>query len=361
VRSPTDTQAASAVTVQTLSAADTPVLIDEKTDVESAAITPGALGGTLTYIAAATTAGVVSTHTLKFKTAGRVEQGGRITLAFPDGENWDMPAAPTIAFVGSSVTADAGGTAWDYASRTLTVVTASADIAAETQVELTVDSARSAAGSQAASEVTVQTLSALSVLIDEKTGVESPAITVGALASTLTYELDTATPGVPSTHTLSFTTSGRVNSGGKITLQFPEDEGWDMASAPTVAFSPAIGSVTVAGSPDAPAWASGTRTLTVTTGGAAIPSAQEVIMTVAGVRSPTDTQAASAVTVQTLSADSRVIDEKTDVESAAITPGALGGTLTYVPSTATPGVVSTHTLKFSTAGQVPLGGQITLQ
>ncbi len=54
-----------------------------------------------------------------------------------------------------------------------------------------------------------------------------------------------------------------------------------MSDSPTVAFSPAIGSVGVAS-----AWASGTRTLTVTTGGAAIPEAQAVIMTVAGVLSP---------------------------------------------------------------------------
>jgi hypothetical protein len=94
---------------------------------------------------------------------------------------------------------------------------------------------------------------------------------------------------------------------------------------------------------------SGMRTLTVTTGGAAIPEAQAVIMTVAPVLSPTDTstQAASAVTVKTLSAAEPpvLIDEKTGVESAAITTGALGGTLTYVPDTATPGVTSTHTLK----------------
>ena len=96
-------------------------------------------------------------------------------------------------------------------------------------------------------------------------------------------------------HTLQFKTVGQVPSGGKITLQFPASEGWSMGSTPTVAFSTVSSSVTVAGT----AWASGTRTLTVTTGGATITSAQQVVLTVADVRSPADTQSASTVTVQT--------------------------------------------------------------
>ncbi len=140
-------------------------------------------------------------------------------------------------------------------------------------VNMTVAGVRGTTDTRAASAVTVQTLSAADppVLIDEKTDVESAAITPGALGGTLTYVPSTATPGVVSTHTLKFSTAGQVPSGGQITLQFPASEGWSMSEPPTVAFSPAIGSVTVASG----AWAAGTRTLTVTTGGAATPEPRD--------------------------------------------------------------------------------------
>ena len=77
--------------------------------------------------------------------------------------------------------------------------------------------------------------------------------------------------------------------GGKITMQYPEGEDWEMDTTPTVEFSPAIASVGVA----ANAWDSNTRMLTVTTNGGAIESAHQVTMTVAGVRTPSDTQDAS--------------------------------------------------------------------
>ena len=48
------------MTVKSLSAAEPPVLIDEKTGVESAAITTGALGGTLTYVPDTATPGATT-------------------------------------------------------------------------------------------------------------------------------------------------------------------------------------------------------------------------------------------------------------------------------------------------------------
>ena len=149
----------------------------------------------MTYIPSITTPGVVSDHTLMFRTTGRVPSGGHVTVEFKGTEHWDMPTKPNVVFVGAE--SFAVNTSM-YEDNLLTITTAAAVIPSQTQVELIVADARSAADTQQASTVTVRTRSQAGLI--DRSDVDTPGVGVGELVGTLTYMPDVATPGVQSKH-----------------------------------------------------------------------------------------------------------------------------------------------------------------
>jgi hypothetical protein len=320
------------------------------------AIGVGTLGATLTYVPTTATPGVESTHTLQFKTAGRVQAGGQITIQFRYGQGWDMPDSPTVAFVAVSPSVTVAGGVWVAEMRTLTVTTDGASIASAQQVAMTIAGAWSPADAQPASMVTVRTLSTDSKAIDESRSVPIAAIIAGTVTavSQPSYSPAVVTPGVVSTHTLQFVTSGRIAPGGSITVQLPPNEGWDMPASPTVVFARPS---TLTGPSFVASWNRAQRTLRITlvtnpTFAATIAPSQLVELTIGDARTPPSEQRSrSQITVETLTGTGFVIDVSAAdfVAAQVLWPApALGG-------------VSTTPLRYvESAGAVPVSPDITV-
>merc|ERR1719181_2648610 len=195
-----------------------------------------------------------------------------------------MGATPTIATSApASWTATA---AWTANTRTLIVTTADAIIAQDTAVQFTIADVKSPSSIRGAATAATTTQDSKDKTIDGATDIATDAIAAGTLVGTLTFVTATKTPGVRSLATISFTTAGEILQGGKIDVEMPDlssnvQAGWRWFTATPVISFTAPGTVTGTST-----WASGTRKLQVTTGGADIAMATVVTFTVAAAMTP---------------------------------------------------------------------------
>jgi len=366
VRTPSSVvAAATGTTVQTT---DGVGLCDELTTVATDQVVSGDLGSaTKTFVSSTKTPGFLSAHTLNIKTAGHVEAGGFIVLRFPDltagtqtGWNFETPLVSFTAPTGPAGTAA-------FVGRVLTITTATATMAQSTQHAIKITNVRTPSSIVAAGVVSdgagtpagVSTQDAAAKSIDESVLVATDQIVKGTIAAG-TFASATDTAGYSSTATMTFTTIGQVQAGGKIVLTVPNlnagtgvQKGWNFET-PVISFTSG-GTGAGAASP-----VFATRALTLTTSGL-LNQAQAHVFTITNVRTPSS-ETAATTSLQMLLQDSK----DKDIDSAAnhatdlIGKGQLGGTQTFQTATDTPGVEQLATVVFTTVGQIEIGGKIEI-
>merc|ERR1719163_2774780 len=239
----------------------------------------------------------------------------------------------------------------------------------------------------AAGTVTITTQDSQSRNIDTAATMTTDLIDPGALTAKTpaAFETATDTPGFYSVATVTFTTAGRVEIGGKVELVLPDkatggdaqQSTWevtdgtgvattgtnaaDTANAPAIAFT----------SPTTNAGASVTyvandRKLTFTVQTAKLKQEEEVSFTITNVRTPSSLTASQNVKGRTLDDKDKDIDGDTagsNLATEAITVGALeagAATLSFGTATDTPGFESVATVKFKTAGRVEANGLVKI-
>merc|ERR1711871_780885 len=205
-------------------------------------------------------------------------------------------------------------------------------------------------------------------IIDGPTDCDTETISAGSLdtSSTLRFDSGTDTPGVAADATVTFTTKGQIETGGKIQIVLPDETagangasaGWRIAAAPMITTAQAWSGTAT--------WDQTNRVLVITTATAEISQDTEVIFTVASVRTPSSFRTSGGQAPTTTKDDKdKTIDGPTNIATDAITSPLLTGTLTFALAQTptdkrTPGVRSTATVDFKATGQILQGGKIDL-
>merc|ERR1711871_1401870 len=203
--------------------------------------------------------------------------------------------------------------------------------------------------------------------IDGPTNCATEQITAGALAGPTTrFDSGTDTPGVSADATVTFTTKGQIETGGKIQIVLPDEtaganganKGWRMAATPTITNAQAWAGTA--------AWDQTNRVLVITTATAEIPQDTEVVFTVGSVRTPSSFRTSGGQAPTTTKDDkNKIVDGPTDIATDAITSPLLTTPLSFALQATptdlrTPGVRSTATVKFVATGQILIGGKIDI-
>ena len=307
------------------------------------------------------------------RNTGEILSGGLIRIVLPN-DGWDISTAtPAITFIRpAGVTAAAGVGGWVSGTRILTITTASAAIAQDSDIAITIGTAAtvttplSIKNANTAATTTVHMNGASEEVIDGPTNLAVDAVTAGIPTGDLTFSTATDSPGVTQTATVSFSTVGKLAIGDKLVMQLPTSDAaatWSMGAVPIIGFTTGPTGLTGTG-----AWVSGTRTLTITTAVAAIPEKTALVLTISGVKTPsgvptyavdpaTGVAAAPDGTITTTLATGETVDT-TDLETEVMVAGS-NGRSTWEPNDVTPGKSGVSvTLKFYTVGEVPIGGTV---
>eukprot|EP00937_MAST-01D_sp_MAST-1D-sp2_P000110 g110.t1 len=239
-------------------------LIDGPTDVDTDAITAGSLSGALRFNTTNDFVGVNTAAIVSFTTGGRVPDGGKIKLVFPD-DDWAVHTAnPVVAFDTPSTMT--GTASWDSSARTVDVTTTNGtEIPPATAVVLKLHNVTTPATVMPASTSgEIRTLTSRNGLIDGPQPLTTDKMVTGLLSGLLLWDSRVdAPPGVASDVTVTFTTSGAIASGGSIHVVLPAD-GWTVNNtALAVVFREPSGASGTA------TWDIATRTLKVVTSGGA--------------------------------------------------------------------------------------------
>merc|ERR1719163_239995 len=413
VRTPSSLTASQNVKGRTLDDKDKDIDGDTAgSNLATEAITVGALeagAATLSFDTATDTPGFESVATVKFKTAGRVEANGLVKIVMPDlGTNvqagWRFTDAanagkdgaisagtanvPAIAFTTPNTGGPVPGTiTYTTADRELKFTCGTNGMAQATEHVFTITNVLTPSSKVAAGTVTMTTQDSQSRNIDTTATMATDKIDPGALTAQApaAFETATDTPGFYSVATVTFTTAGRVEIGGKVELVLPDKAAggdaqqstWevtdgtgvattgtnaaDTANAPAIAFT----------SPTTNAGASVTyvandRKLTFTVQTAKMKQEEEVVFTITNVRTPSSLTASQNVKGRTLDDKDKDIDGNTagsDLATEAIVKGAIvagTGGLKFETNTDTPGFADVATVSFKTAGRVPTGGKVKI-
>jgi hypothetical protein len=209
-----------------------------------------------------------------------------------------------------------------------------------------------------ASSVDISTTDSKGGVIDGAAAAATEAIQAGALLA-LSFATAADTPGVTSLATLSFTTAGRVQAGGKVLVSVPEHKEQPQAGfsfeAPT-----ALCSLPVDGAPSVVSAAYSSPLLTITISGAAMAQAVAHAFTISNTRNPSSAVAAASMAVSTQDSSSGIVDGPSNAATDRIEQGVLSTTPKFSMGIGTPGTRSVASLSFTTAGQVLVGGRIVL-
>ena len=183
-----------------------------------------------------------SVATVSFTTAGRVEVGDKVKLVMPDEagaqHSWRFadnknPSVetdgtnnpPAIAFTTPGADAPTAGTVgYTVNTRTLIFTVGDNDLKQATAHVFEITNALTPSSIVGASNVVATSQDSQDKDIDTTTTMAMDQIAAGALA-TATFATATDTPGFESVATVSFTTAGRVEIGGKVKLVMPEEAG----------------------------------------------------------------------------------------------------------------------------------------
>eukprot|EP00937_MAST-01D_sp_MAST-1D-sp2_P000409 g409.t1 len=317
-----------------------------------------------TLASQANTPGVTSTSTVAFTTAGQVLIGGKIELTLPDvsadvQSGWAFEdAVPTVTFTKPSTntpTATAVKT-----GRVLTITLTGANALKQgTAHAFSISNVRTPSGIVVATNTTLQAVDNQGKAIADTSTCGVGAIVSGALPSA-SFEPLVNSPGITSTGTVNFTATGIVPVGGKIELTLPDvsadvQSGWAFEDAvPTVTFTKPS-----TNTPTATAVKTG-RVLTITlTGANALKQGANVVFTISNVSTPSAAVPSNNLSLKTVDNTGRTIDA---TDQCRVRDIAAGGLLNaaLTPKVMSPGVTSTSTVAFTTAGQVLIGGKIEL-
>eukprot|EP00937_MAST-01D_sp_MAST-1D-sp2_P000410 g410.t1 len=332
------------------------------------AITAGALtGASIRMASGKATPGFKSAAIVTFTTSGQVLAGGKIVVQMPA---LDVPAQmqqgwsfeyPAIDFVTPAASALRGFADYDSSRRQITVhlpcdTGHKGTLKQQTTHAFRIDNTRTPSSRTAASKTTISTIDTSANTIDTTADCHVEAIAPGVPVSA-SLALGTPTPGFASVATLTFTTAGRVQVGGKVQLTLPDAStaaqvGWSFSpvAGPAVAFKTPVGAT-------ASTVALSVRTLTITVGSTALEQETAHSLTITNVRTPSSSVGTANATLKTMDSVDKDIDATASCTVGAIKPGQL--TLaTFNTATDTPGVTTTATITFTTAGQVQAGGGI---
>lgn len=175
------------------------------------------------------TPAVTSAVTLKFKSAGRVKLGGKLSVVFPlagaattyaNSYDQTMGASPAV-----SVTSPAGlgfSAGWDVSVTTLTLTLTTGELVPDQLVTVSIAAVTSPPSVRGALSSVLGTLTevATDLTIDQGT-VTTSQLLAGALASSTLETMFTTTGALSPTFSIGFTTVGIVPAEGAFEIEFP--------------------------------------------------------------------------------------------------------------------------------------------
>ena len=177
--------------------------------------------------------------------------------------------------------------------------TGGAEIPANDQVVLEVQNIMTPPSERVAGVAEIRTYFGNGNLIDGPTNVVTDAITAGVLTCAAGWRSYENTPGVATDVRVNCTTTGKIQPGGRIVLRLPPYT-WRMPEKPVISFlnPSAIESFS--------SWNATSSELVVTLKStSSIDAAQQMVFSVAGVRTPDSVRDAAPATIQTEQSDSK--------------------------------------------------------
>ena len=330
----------------------------------------GSFSGSTVFNTNTGSPGVKDFADVSFTPATEIPVGGSIEIVMPQltgvqsGWSFESPAASWTT--PSTGAATAQSTTWVPSTRTLTIVAATNAIAGSAPQVLRITNARTPSSVVAANTATITSVSGATLDSGSLTIAE---ITAGALSSA-TFATATDTPGFESLATVTFTTAGRVETGGKVVLVMPAESGaqhsWRFtdggspstetsgtSNAPTIAFTTPSSSTPTASSVG---YTLGTRTLIFTVGANDLAQATQHVFTITNALTPSSVVGVNNVVATTQDSADKDVDTTSSMLTDQIVVGALSSA-TFATATDTPGFESLATVTFTTAGRVETGGK----
>ncbi|KAG7386660.1 hypothetical protein PHYPSEUDO_015444 [Phytophthora pseudosyringae] len=299
-------------------------------DITSASVTPTSLhAGAVTDVAVAFTPGV------------DVGAGGSVLVNFPTGFGISSGTTVTVTTAGSSTTLSVGSVSPTQLSVRVETAAVSAGLAFTfSMTDVTNPAAQSTA------DFSISTYDSSNALLQSNSAVPGSTIVSTTLAD-VTMVPDSLDAGVTGTATVAFKSAVRLPVGGKVKVTFPSDftvasttlsSATLIDSSSTVAFSGAVVTVTIAGSP-------------VTAG-------SSVSFQLDGVTNP-GAKTTDAFAVATTDSSSNVFQQETAVTAATIVSTTLSGVSIGVDNDIA-GVASIYEVGFEMNVGIPLGGDVVL-
>ena len=180
-------------------------MIDGPTNVATDAITPGALQGSMSFVAGTRTPGVTATATLSFDVTGSVVDGGKFVMILPDAatvgcdSTWTMPAEPTISVTSPDLVLAAG--VWTSADQKLEITTARSMITEGARVVMQVHNVRTPSCLHTTGDASVTSYDGADHVVDATTSVAIANMSIGALGGDLTWTAADTTAAMTTTTT----------------------------------------------------------------------------------------------------------------------------------------------------------------
>ena len=347
------------------------LVIDGPGDFSLAKISRGAFTGSKSFISTLATPGRTSTAVIEFTLHGRVPSGGTFVLTLPQDQGWTIAASsPDVSMTTIPPTTSTTTVSASWNDPVCILTTAGLDdLIAGSQVTLSIANVQTPPSVRTDASFSLQTTVANGRVIDEAHDMNLNAVGPGTLSGLLTLVSEKPTPAIPSTHTLSWTSSGGLVVDSILRLRLPHD--WSMPSVPEISFSETESSgqqLTATAS-----WSEFTHVLdvTLTSHDVSILENTPVVMTIADVRTPPSVQEESSTqaTLESIYRDGLQVDQPTTVVLNALTVGTLTGddsppswtVLTSEGAGPVASLVNTATVVFTTSGRVQSGGQIQLK
>ncbi|GMF49134.1 unnamed protein product [Phytophthora fragariaefolia] len=323
--------------------------IDGPSALQLDAITAGYIVGSRIWAAVNAVAGVTSDQTIEFFICGKIDPGGTFEFTLPDTQ-WDMAASGFATFTSPNLGA-VGMVEWDELTLMMTVMlTGTVSLSSYTGVTLVIQDVTNPPKETWVNNAYLTTRASDGSIIDGPDSISVLAISRGALTGAKSWiSLDSASASMRSDQLLSFTLSGALPSGSIIVVSLPVG-GWRVVKSVSVSFLlPATG-VTV----QSAVWSPEIHKLRVVTTGS-LGEGTPVELLISGMINPFSSAASNTCAVLTLLADSGVVDESKDIVVNAIVSAVLPINGSWVSTIATPGVLSSQAVVFTTGGELEPG------
>ncbi|KAI9996253.1 hypothetical protein PInf_013636 [Phytophthora infestans] len=331
--------------------------VDGPSVLQMDAITAGNILGGRLWTAVNAVAGVTSDQTIELFLTGRMDPGGKFEFTLPDSQ-WSMAASGVATFIVPNLTDAAGSVVWDTVTRMMTVtLTGTTPILSYSGVTLLLRDVSNPPKEMGVNNAYLTTRAADNRIIDGPDTLSVMTISRGALAGTKTWaSITTTSASMQSDQRFKFTLSGALPSGSIILVTLPAG-GWRMANSAVseVSFSLPVSGVTA----HSVNWSPTTYELRVVTDGD-MSEGTSVELLVEDMINPFSSSVAGTCTVTTMLSDAGVVAESRDIAVNAITSDVLATEGSLVSKVATPGVLSTQTITFTTGGKLEAGAKFCI-